>query len=244
MKILIVDDEAAARKKIRSFLSDERNATIIEAGNGEEAVQLIEADRPDLIFLDIQMPRMTGFEVIDAVGADMMPAVVFVTAYDQYALDAFEVQAVDYLLKPYDQERFLKSFARAKERIELKSKKQESLEQLLSEIRKNEGYLQRVTVREGARFIFVPVAEILYFSSDEKYVELHTANKKHLVRETIANLEQRLDPEKFVRIHRMFILNIGFLQEIQPWSHGDCIAILKNGEKLSVSRRFRGRLLT
>jgi two-component system, LytTR family, response regulator len=243
MKILIVDDELAARKKLRSFLAEEGLTEIIEAENGEAAVRQIDSAHPDLVFLDIQMPKMTGFEVIDAIGADAMPPVVFVTAYDQYALDAFDVQAADYLLKPFDQERFTRSLKRAIAHTRTRGRSGATFDSLLAELRKTGGYLQRFTIKEGARFFFIPVGEVVYITSEEKYVEVHTLTRKALVRTTMALLEERLDPGKFVRIHRSILLNLDHLREIQPWSHGDCIAIMKDGKQLTVSRRYRERLL-
>ena len=244
LTILIVDDEAPARKKLRKFLSEERNITILEASDGQEAIEKIEQEKPDLVFLDIQMPKITGFEVIDAVGIDNMPALVFVTAYEQYAIDAFEVHALDYLLKPFDEQRFIKTYQRALDQIAAHHPQTAAVASVVTEIRKHEGNLQRILVKEASRYLFVKTADVMYFSSDEKYVELHTANKKkYLIRDTVVNLEQRLDTAKFVRIHRTTILNLDFLHEIQPYSHGDCIAVLNNGEQLTISRRYRDRLL-
>lgn len=243
MKILIVDDESPARKKVRSFLSDETGVKIIEASDGQEAIQKIEQEHPDLVFLDIQMPKITGFQVIEAIGVENMPAIVFVTAYEQYAIDAFEVNALDYLLKPFDQQRFNKTYKRALEHITLKDNQSHSIKDVVDQIRKLEGDTQRILVKEGSRYFFVKTPDIMYISSDEKYAELHTEKKKYLIRDTISNLEERLNETKFIRIHRTTILNIDFLHEIQPFSHGDCIAILKNGAQLSISRRYRDRIL-
>jgi len=243
IKILIVDDEAPARKKIRSYLKNEKAiASIEEAENGIEAVQKINGQKPDLVFLDIQMPGMTGFEVIETIGIDDMPVVVFVTAYDQYAIDAFEVQAIDYLLKPFDQDRFQKSFNRALEQIELKKNNVAILKNLLNEIDKGRTYLDRIMVNEGSRYFFAPTNKIMYISAEEKYVNLHTEKDRYLIRETMSNLERQLDPNKFKRIHRSYIVNIDFIKEMQPWSHGDYVVILKNGTKLTLSRRFRDQL--
>ncbi len=243
IKILIVDDENPARKKIRSYLKEQEGSNaIVEAENGLDAVEKIREHQPDLIFLDIQMPGMTGFEVIETIGIENMPVVVFVTAYDQYAIDAFEVQAVDYLLKPFDQERFQKSFDRALEQIELKKNNIAILKNLLNEIKSEKKYLDRIMVNIGHRFFYVKTREIIYISAEEKYVYLHTEKDHHLIRETMNNLEQQLDPFKFKRIHRSYIVNIDFIKEMQPWSHGDYVVILKNGTNLTLSRRFRDRL--
>jgi len=243
LHILIVDDERPARKKIHSFLKEEAGVgSIIEAENGLEAVKSIQENKPDLVFLDIQMPGMNGFEVIETVGVDNMPTVVFVTAYDQYAIEAFEVQAVDYLLKPFDQERFQKSLSRAMERIHLKSENTAIFKNLLVEINREKKYLKRIMVNVGSRLFFVKTGDILFISSDEKYVKLHTEKEAYLIRETMSSMEERLDPAKFARIHRSYLVNLDFIQEMQPWSHGDYVVILKNGTKLTASRRYRDRL--
>jgi two-component system LytT family response regulator len=243
IKILIVDDEAPARKKIRSYLKNEQAiASIEEAETGIEAVQKINGQKPDLVFLDIQMPGMTGFEVIETIGIENMSVVVFVTAYDQYAIDAFEVQAIDYLLKPFDQERFQRSFNRALEQIELTKNDTAILKNLLHEINRGKTYLERIMVHEASHYFFVPTPKIVFISAEEKYVNLYTEKDRYLIRETMTNLEQQFDPSKFKRIHRSYIVNIDFIKEMQPWSHGDYVVILKNGTKLTLSRRFRDRL--
>lgn len=217
-------------------------AAIHEAANGTEAVEQIRAAKPDLVFLDIQMPGLNGFEVIDAVGAENMPAVVFVTAYDQYAIEAFEVQAVDYLLKPFDQERFKKSFGRARQRLQLKNENAAVYQNLLGEVKQEKKYLKRMLVAVGARFFFVKTSEVMFIAAEEKYAKLHTASENYLIRETMSNLEQRLDPEKFARVHRSYIVNLDFVKEIHPSSHGDFEVVLKNGVRLAGSRRFRERV--
>ena len=243
LHILIVDDEQPARKKIRSYLTQEKSVDLVsEASNGIEAVRNIQKNKPDLVFLDIQMPGMNGFEVIQAVGVENMPAVVFVTAYDQYAIDAFEVQAVDYLLKPYDQARFRKSFRRGLKWIDSENENTMMVKRLLEEIKKEKKHLKTIMVNVGPRYFFVQTREIIYISAEEKYVNLHTEKETYLIRETMSNMEKRLDPSTFTRIHRSTIINTDFIQEIQPWSHGDYIVILKNGTKLILSRRFRDRL--
>ena len=240
---LIVDDEFPARKKIRTFLKEEAGiAALIEAANGHEAVKQIQEGKPDLVFLDIQMPGMNGFEMIETVGVENMPAVVFVTAYDQYAIEAFEVQAVDYLLKPFDQERFKKSLDRARRRIQLKNENAVVFKNLLGEVNQEKKHLKRMLVNLGSRFFFVKTNEIVFIEAEEKYAKLHTEKENYLIRETMNNLEQRLDPEKFARVHRSYIVNLDFIKEIHPWSHGDFQIILKNGAQLTGSRRFRERV--
>lgn len=241
--LLIADDEQPARKKIKSYLKEEdRIEKIFEAENGIEAVQKIQENNPHIVFLDIQMPGMTGFDVIETVGVENMPVVIFVTAYDQYAIDAFEVQAIDYLLKPFDQDRFRKSFHRALQQIEVKNNNTVVLKNLLDEIKTEMKYLDRIMVNVGHRFFYVKASEVIYISAEEKYVNIHTEKETYLIRETMNNLEQQLDPSKFKRIHRSNIVNVDFIKEMQPWSHGDYVMILKNGTKLTLSRRFRDRL--
>lgn len=245
MKALIVDDEQPARRKIISFLKSEKGIDqIIEACNGIEAIEKIKSLKPDLVFLDIQMPGLDGFEVIDEIGVEEMPPVVFVTAYDQYAINAFDVNAVDYLLKPFDKERFSKSFHRVSEEIKLKKRKFDDIRLILDDVKKERKSLDRFLVSVGSKYFFVPLREIIYISSAEKYVELHTAKGKYLLRNTMNNVEETLDSEIFARIHRSYIINVEQIQEMQPWSHGDYIVILKNGEKLNMSRRYKANIFT
>jgi len=243
LRVLVVDDEQPARRKLRNFLKDEGCvAAVLEAADGLEAVKQIRAEKPDLVFLDVQMPGRDGFEVIETVGTDHMPAVVFVTAYDQYALQAFEVEAMDYLLKPFDQARFRKSFEKAVKKIQLKNDNALALKNIVEEIQKQKKYLQRIMVNRGPHYYFIKTADIVLISAAEKYVEVKTEKASYLVRETMNRMEELLDPSHFVRIHRSAIINVDELAEIQPWSHGDSLVLLKNGSQLTLSRRFRGRL--
>ncbi len=243
LKILIADDEKPARKKIFSFLNNLNNDfNLIEAENGIEAVEKITNEKPDLIFLDIQMPGMNGFEIIEHIGVENMPVVVFVTAYDQYALDAFEVNAVDYLLKPFDKNRFNKSLDKAYEKLTLKKSRESELKNILKEINKTEKFTDRFLVSHGSKYFFVQADDIIYVSAEEKYVSLHTNSCTYLLRETMTKMEEKLNPEKFTRIHRSFIVNIQQIQKMQSWSHGDYLVFLKNGEKINMSRRYRDNL--
>jgi two-component system LytT family response regulator len=244
LRVLIVDDEAPARRKVRSHLSGKADVAIMgEAADGLEAVDAIQRLRPDLVFLDIQMPGMNGFEVIAAVGVDVMPAVVFVTAFDEYALDAFDVEAVDYLLKPIREDRFERALKRALKRVDTRDSDRDRLARLLDRVRPAARYLQRIVVRDGERLFFVPTSRIVRIAADGNYVKLHTAEGAHVIRETISRLESRLNPEQFARIHRSEIVNIDSVKEIQPWFHGDHVVILKNGEERRLSRRYRASLL-
>ncbi|HFA50480.1 MAG TPA: response regulator transcription factor [Bacteroidetes bacterium] len=243
LRILIADDEQPARQKAKKFLAQEEHiAAISEAENGPEAVQIISGQNIDLVFLDIQMPGMNGFEVIEKIGAENMPPVIFVTAYDQYAIHAFKVQAVDYLLKPFGQNSFHQSFQRALQQIRSKPKYSELFSRLLQEVKQKKEYIERIMVNSGSRYFFIPVDDVLYISADDKYVRLHTGKKTWLLRETLANLEKKLDPAEFARIHRSHIVRLSGIREMSPRSHGDYWVLLKNGERLVMSRRYRARL--
>ncbi len=244
-RVLFVDDEAPARRKLRAHLANEAGVELVgEAASGPEAVKAIQDLAPDLVFLDIQMPGMNGLEVVETVGSDKMPAVVFVTAYDEFALDAFEVQAVDYLLKPFNAERLRKALAHATERIRRRAGDAASLEGVVTRLLgRDRRFLERLLVREGDRLFFVPAAEIARLSAEGNYVRLRTASASHLVRETLAGIEARLDPERFARVHRSEIVNLDAIREIRPLFHGDHLILLKNGDEVRLSRRYQERLL-
>jgi two-component system LytT family response regulator len=245
---LIVDDEPLARERIRSLLAADSEVVIIgECASGAEAVQSIRANRPDLLFLDVQMPEMDGFETLAAVHADhgdAIPAVVFVTAYDQFAVRAFEVHAVDYLLKPFDRERFAAAVRRAKSDVERAQSGEmaASLAALLAGRRPQSPYLRRLVVTVAGRSLVVDVADIRWIESDGNYVRLHTTADAYLHRETMKALEARLDPEEFLRIHRSTIVRIDRVKELRPWFHGAYIVVLSDGTELPSSRNFSGRL--
>ncbi len=232
-RVVIADDEAPARRIVRSYLGGRENVEVVaEAENGLEVVDAIRSLQPHLVVLDVQMPGLTGFEAIEAIGVDAMPAVVFATAYDEFALRAFDVNAVDYLLKPFSRERFDRAFNRALER-------RESLAPLISSLPP----LERIVVRQGERLFFVATREIFHLSAEGNYVRVHTADAAHLIRGTLADLEARLDPKRFARIHRSGIVNIDAIRELRTHFHGDYIVVLKNGETLKLSRRYQERLL-
>lgn len=245
LRVLVVDDERHAREKLLGHLREERGVEIVgEAGNGLEAVEVINRLKPNLVFLDVQMPGLDGFEVIEAVGAADMPAVVFVTAFDEHALHAFEVEAVDYLLKPFDTRRFRKAFERARRRLADPASNSDGpqIARLLEAWRPGT-YLTRLVVSERGRVFLVRVDTVTHMTAEGNYVRVHTASRSHLRRDTLARLERRLDPSRFARIHRSGIVAIDAVQELQPWSHGDSIVILTTGEKLRLSRRYHARLL-
>ena len=246
IRTLIVDDEPLARERVRSLIADQPGMTVIgEAQDGDQAVEQILAHQPDLVFLDVQMPKKTGFDVIQAVGADRMPAVVFVTAYDQYALKAFDVHAVDYLLKPFDRERFEGAVDRARRHFDasdsgaLKSQ----LLRLVQELQPSAAPRQeRLIVKTGGRLFFLRVDEIDWIEAAGNYVRLHVGKDAHLLRETMNSIEARLDPKLFLRIHRSRIVNMERVKELHPWFNGDYAVILRDGTKLMLSRGYRDRL--
>jgi two-component system LytT family response regulator len=245
IRVLLVDDEPLAREMIREMLKDDEEVEIVgECVNGSEAVEKIQQDWPDLIFLDVQMPEISGFEVLEALPQDRMPHVIFVTAYDQYAVRAFEVHALDYLLKPFDRERFEASWQRAKAQI-LKDKNgslDSRILALLEELKAGSKYLERLVIKSGGRVYFLEVDDIDWIEAEGNYVSVHTGKKSHLLRETISSLEAQFDPKKFLRIHRSSIVRIDRIKELQPWFHGEYRVILQDGTQLTLSRNYRENL--
>ncbi|HEX5732861.1 MAG TPA: LytTR family DNA-binding domain-containing protein [Blastocatellia bacterium] len=245
IRVLIVDDEPLARKRIKRMLATDADVEIVgDCATGREAVAVIRDREPDLIFLDIQMPEMDGFSVLKSVAPERMPFVIFVTAYDQYALRAFEFYALDYLLKPFDRRRFEKAMQRARERI-LKEKGDELKERtiaLLEEIKARSHHLGRLVIKAGGRVFFIKTEEIDWIEAEGKYVRLHVGRESHLLREAIGSLEAQLDPEKFLRIHRSTIVNIDRIRELQPWFHNEYRVILRDGTELMLSRSCRKKL--
>ena len=243
-RTLIVDDEPLARGKIRTLLAGEKDIKIIgECGDGNEAVDSIRSDNPDLVFLDIQMPGLDGFGVIGEVGADDMPVVVFVTAFDQHAIRAFEVHALDYLLKPFDRGRFGKALKRARTHLAGRNGKTgDRLLELLEELGSGRRFLERLVIRESGRVFFLKTSEIQWIEAAGNYVRLHVEDGAHLMRETMSRLEEGLDPDKFLRIHRSTIVNVDVVRELQPMFNGEYVVILKNGTELSLSRGYREKL--
>lgn len=243
LRVLLVDDEPLVRRGLRAFLAGERDVEIVgEARNGAEAVTAIEALAPALVFLDVQMPGLDGFGVVAEVGADRMPAVVFVTAFDEYALRAFEVHAVDYLLKPFDEPRFRTALARARERIAARrtpTAADPRLEALLAELRPRAEYAERLLVKGHERVLVVNVEDVDYVEAADNYVRLHTRSGRHLMRETIKAMEARLDPRRFARIHRSAIVNLARVRELQPLFNGEMAVVLKDGTTLTMSRGYR-----
>jgi two-component system, LytTR family, response regulator len=236
--VLIVDDEDLARHVIRELLQPHEEIEILaECANGFEAVKAVAEHRPELIFLDVQMPKLTGFDVLELIGTAV--PVIFTTAYDQYAMRAFEVHAVDYLLKPIGRERFEAALERAKSRIGNISP---SAQELAASARGPETYLERIVVRDGTRVTLIPVAKLDYVEAQDDYVALAVQGKKHLKQQTIASMESCLDPANFVRIHRSYIVSLERVVRIEPYGKDSRLAILADGQRLPVSRSGYARL--
>lgn len=244
IRTLIVDDEALARERLRQLLQKEPEVEIIgECSDGREAVAAIHKTSPDLIFLDVQMPELDGFGVIETIGAESAPVIVFVTAHDKFALRAFEIHAVDYLLKPFDRERFQKAVRRAIEQVKHGEGRAlvERQAALLAEMKPPRA-AERLAVKSGAHVEWVTLEEIDWIESSDNYAELHVGSKSHLLRETLSALESRLNPETFVRISRSIIVNAPRIKELKRLFYGGCELTLQNGTKLTLSRRYRDKL--
>jgi two-component system LytT family response regulator len=244
IRVLIVDDEPWARRRIVALLAGESDVEVVgECGDGAEAIAKIGELAPDLVFLDVQMPEVDGFEVLEAVGPARMPRVVFATAYDSYALRAFDAQALDYLLKPFDDERFGQALRRA--RRDLQQSKAASdlrLERLLESLPQSRKFLQRLVVKAGGRVVFLRTNDVDWLEASGNYVTLHLGHESHLLRTTMNALEPKLDPEQFIRIHRSTIVNLNRVKELSPWFHGEQTLALNDGTRLTVGRAFRERL--
>lgn len=247
ISVVVADDEPLARDRLRRLLEGDPGVRLAaECSGGLAALEAIDRHRPHLLFLDVQMPDLDGFEVLQAVPPDRMPAVVFTTAYDRYALQAFDAQAVDYLLKPYSEARFTSALARAKAAIAgADGARARTLAGLLAQVRterdaRTDGaYLERLLVRDEGRVIVVPVSDLEYAEAAGNYVRLHAGGAEHLLRETLSDLEAGLDPRRFARIHRSSIVNVAHVAELEPWFSGDYMVVLRSGTKLKLSRSFR-----
>jgi len=246
IRVLVVDDEPLAREKIRGMAADDAELRVVgECSNGAEAIEAVQALRPDLILLDVQMPEVGGFAVLEALKDEGLPPVIFITAYDHYAVRAFEFHALDYLLKPFDRERFRAAIERAKRQIR-REKNGAGLDEriiaLLEQMREQPRYTERLVVKTGGRVFFLNADEIDWVEAEGNYVSIHAGKKSYLLRETISGLESQLDPRHFVRIHRSAIVNINRIKELQPWSHGEYHVILHDGTQLTLSRSYRDNL--
>lgn len=240
--MLIVDDEPLARERIRTLLRREDGVTVVgEAGNGADAVLLVEEQRPDLVFLDVQMPEVDGFAFLELLGPARVPAVVFVTAFDQYALRAFEVHALDYLLKPFDRERFQQALGRARDAIAGRQTREVNrrIGAMLSDLVPERRWAGRLLVKTNGKTLLLRTEEVDWIEAAANYLRLHRGREVHLLRETMNSIEGRLDPSQFVRIHRSTIVNLDRVAQLEPWFHGDYVVKLGDGTSLTLSRTYR-----
>ncbi|MBI5687717.1 MAG: response regulator transcription factor [Verrucomicrobia bacterium] len=242
IKTLIVDDEPLARERIRTLLAKEPDIEVLgECANGDEALAALKKQSADLLFLDVQMPEMDGFEMLSRLGKDALPAVIFVTAYDQHAVKAFEVHALDYLLKPFKQSRFKEAVQRVRDQIGRQQSADVSkrLIQLLGDRKPAPAFLQRLTVKENERVVLVKVSQIEWIESAGNYVVLHVGKQNHILRETLAALEAQLDPKQFLRISRSTLVNLDQVRELQPLFKGEYVVVLQDGKQLPMTRGIR-----
>ena len=242
IRALIVDDEPLGREAVRTLLSGDASVTVVgEASDGVAAIEQIESLRPDLVFLDIQMPECDGFGVLEALPQDRLPVVVFVTAFDRYAIDAFAVHALDYLLKPIDPARFRAALERVKSTLGqgTKGAVDEQLRGFVAELQKRSEYRERIVVKAHAKLLLFRVEEIDWIESAGDYVNLRVRGEQHLLRETMAQIEARLDPARFLRIHRSTIVNIDRVRELEPLFQGQYLVRLRDGTKLTASRSYK-----
>jgi len=242
LRVVIADDEPLARDQLRHLLSAEHDVAIVrECANGPETVAAVRADKPDLLLLDIQMPDRDGFEVLFELRPEETPAVIFVTAYDQYALKAFEVRALDYLLKPVDPRRLREALQRVASQGPRSAAEQDKdrLADLLREVSERRRSYQRIAVPSGDKILFLPAESIFSFEASGNYVQIHAAGGKYLRRQTLTSLAERLDPERFVRVHRSWIVNVDSIRELVPWFRHTFILVLENGQRIHMSHTFR-----
>jgi two-component system LytT family response regulator len=246
IRAVIADDEPLARERLRQLLGEDGEIQIVaEASDGKSAVKAIERTDPDLLFLDIRMPGLDGFGVLEALRAPRLPVVVFVTAYDRFALKAFEIHALDYLLKPFHRARFEETVRRAK--AEVRRGAADHLSRVfgwIEDVRPAPRHVRRFLVKASGRIVFVMAEEIDWIEAAGNYVRLHVGSASHLVRETMAKVEARLDPDRFARVHRSAIVNVERIRELEPMFRGECAAILRNGSRVAVSRGYRVPLET
>lgn len=253
IRTVIVDDEPLARDNVRLALEKELDVEVIaECADGDAAIEAIRELEPDVVFLDVQMPGTGGFDVVHEIGPEEMPAVVFVTAFDEHALRAFEVHALDYVLKPFDDDRFSDAVEHARRTLRMRRDEESfrrGLSALMTDVHGSPDgsgrprFASRLMVRLRDRIHFVRTEDVDWFEAAGNYVRLHVADRSHLIRSTMSAIEERLDPQQFVRIHRSTIVNVDRIKEIQPWAGGDYLAILKSGQQLRISRGYRDTLL-
>jgi two-component system LytT family response regulator len=243
LRVAIVDDEPVARRRIRRLLRPERGLTIVaECGDGAAAVQAIRSFAPDLVFLDVQMPELDGFGVLRALTPGPLPAVIFVTAFDRYAIAAFEVHALDYLLKPVSADRCARAVAHARAAIaEQRAAADPGILAMLGETA-GRRWLTRLPVRAGGKVAIVDLADVDWIQAADNYVTLHAGGREHMLRETLGRLERELDPDRFVRIHRSVIVQFDRIRELRPAFHGDFVLVLRDGTQLTLSRGYRAKV--
>jgi two-component system LytT family response regulator len=242
IRTLIVDDEPLARERVRSLLEREPDVEIVgEAEDGPSAVRALREKKPDLLFLDVQMPGLDGFGVLQKLDPAHVPVTILITAYDRYAIQAFEIHALDYILKPFDRKRFQEAMRRARVQLEQTPSAELShrMLALIEHVQQRNEFIDRLVVKSGGRVLFIPVSEIDWIEAAGNYVRLHRGQAEHLLRETMSSLEAKLDPKTFLRIHRSTIVNINRIQELQPTFHGDFVVVLKGATQLSLSRNYR-----
>lgn len=253
IKTVIVDDEPLARRRIKKLIAAHHDIDLAaECNNGKDAVAVIESLHPDLVFLDVQMPEWNGFDVIERLEIESLPVIIFVTAYDTYAIKAFDVHAIDYILKPFDDERFFHALDRAREFIRQKETgiwarrvydMMTSLHPMQEPVSlASKRYLDRIVVKSAGRIHFVPTETVDWIEASGKYLDLHSGKTTHRIRESISELELKLDPKIFLRIHRSYIINVGRIREMQSWHKGEYIVILNNDVKLITGRGYRDNL--
>jgi len=247
IRAIIVDDEALSRERIRTLLRGDPEIEIVgECVDGKQAISTVANTAPDLVFLDVQMPEVDGFGVIEAIAGTLaqMPVVIFVTAHDQYAVRAFEVYALDYLLKSFTRKRFQAALNRAKEQLHnpRSGMRNERFAGLLTDLQSRQKHLTRLVVRSGGRIFFLRVDEINWIEAADNYVRIHEGRESHMIRETLQALEGRLDPAKFARIHRSTLVNVDRIRELKPMFHGDYLVTLLDGTELTLSRNYHQNL--
>jgi two-component system LytT family response regulator len=245
IRTLIVDDEMPSRKKIRAYLDEHPEFQVVgECADGEEAIAVIRAHNPELIFLDVQIPGCDGFQVLGSLSEEFVPAVIFVTAFDRYAVRAFEARALDYLLKPFNKIRFAEAVNRfhdRRTRLDGVSRKGE-LKAVLEEIQRETHTEERIVVKSGSRIVFLRRSSIEWIEAQGDYVKLHVGKEAHMLRETMETVLKRVDPSRFARIHRSAIVNLDHVREIRPLWGGDCTVLMRDGAQLTLSRTYRSGL--
>jgi two-component system LytT family response regulator len=245
IRALIADDEPVARRRIRRLLQQATDVEVVgQCGDGAAAVDAIRTLAPDVVFLDVQMPELDGFAVLQAIGADAMPGVIFVTAFDEYAIRAFDVHALDYLLKPVDGDRLLRAVDRARSWLgdRRRPRTDPRLEALLARLSSDRRFLTRLPVRFDGRLLVVDLSDVDWMGAADNYVALHVGTREMLVRGTMGQLERELDPSRFVRVHRSTIVRVDRIRELSPLSHGDFALTLEDGTRLTMSRGYRTRV--